>query len=218
MMESKVRQYAKGSIIFRRSEPGNTAFILTEGSVEISVTEGKNKTVLGILQPIAVFGEMALLLKNQQRTATATALSDAKVAEISKRDFDDFFKQSPKLISAVLKTMVERLEQTNARISQSPELYTIITETLNLLIRHDRLNRIRFNQVLDCIANCYKLEPATISKSIHFLETIGLIEIRIDDNENKLIDIIKPTDFIERARQIYKTFAKMGSSPDAGIC
>ncbi|GAB4281605.1 MAG: hypothetical protein Kow0029_26810 [Candidatus Rifleibacteriota bacterium] len=215
-MNSKVREYQKGAIIFRRGEIGNTAYILTEGTIEIAVTEGKNKTVLAVIQPISVFGEMAMLLKNQQRTATATALSNAKVAEISRKDFDEFFRKSPKLIGAVLKAMVERLEQTNARIAQSPELYTVITETLNLLVVHDKLNRIRYRQFVECIANSYKIEAEEVMKSVDFLETIGLIEIRTD-GENMLIDIVRPVDFIERARKIYKTFAKMGTTPDAGI-
>lgn len=215
-MDSKVKEYPKGSIIFRRGEVGNTAYILTEGTIEIAVIEGKNKTVLGLLQPVSVFGEMALLLKNQQRTATATTLSNARVAEISRKDFDEFFRQSPKLITALLKAMVARLEQTNARISQSPELYTVITETLNLLIQHDKLNRIRYEPFVECIVQGYKLDADEIMKSIDFLETIGLIEVRTD-GENKFIDTVRPIDFIDRARKIYKTFAKMGSSPDAGI-
>ncbi len=217
-MESKVREYPKGSIVFRRGEPGNTAFILTEGSVEISVTEGKNKTVLGVLKPVAVFGEMALLLKNQQRTATAITLTDAKLAEISRKNFDDFFNQAPKLISAVLRTMVERLEQTNSRVTQNPEVYTIITETLELLIRHEQYKRIRYSQLIDCIVNSYKLEPAIITKSLNFMVTLGLIEISTDSHSNqKYIDVIKPTDFIDRARQIQKTYAKIGGSPDSAI-
>ncbi|MEW6708332.1 MAG: cyclic nucleotide-binding domain-containing protein [Candidatus Riflebacteria bacterium] len=215
-MESKVREYQKGSAIFHRGEAGNTAYILTEGTVEIAIFEGKNKTVLSIIKPVSVFGEMALLSRNQQRTATATTLSVAKVAEISRKDFEDFFNKSPKLISAVLKAMVDRLEQTNARVSQSPELYTAITETLNLLVLHDRLNRIRYDSFIECIAASFKLELPEIRKSVDFLETIGLIEVRTD-GDNRMIDIIRPIDFIDRARKIYKTFAKMGSSPDAGV-
>jgi CRP-like cAMP-binding protein len=215
-MDSKIREYSKGSTIFHRGEVGNNAYILTEGTVEIAMIDGKSKTVLGVLKPVSVFGEMALLLKNQQRTATATALSTAKVAEISRKDFDEFFHKSPKLIAAVLKAMVDRLEQTNARISQSPELYTTITESLNLLIIHDRLNRIRYDGFVECMVNSCKLDRNEIEKSVDFLETIGLIEIRTD-GENRMIDIVRPVDFIDRARRIYKTFAKMGASPDAGI-
>lgn len=215
-MDSKIKDYSKGSIIFRRGEIGNAAYILTGGTIEIAIIEGKIKTVLGIIQPVSVFGEMALLLRNQLRTATATALSNAKVAEISRKDFDDFFQQSPKLITVLLKAIVARLEQTNARISQTPELYTVITETLQLLIDHDKLNRIKYENFVECIVNSYKLEASEIMKSVDFLETLGLVEIRTD-GENKFINTVRPIDFIDRARRIYKTFAKMGSTPDAGI-
>jgi CRP-like cAMP-binding protein len=215
-MDSKIREYEKGAKIFHRGEIGNTAYILTEGTIEIAITEGKSKTVLGIVKPVTVFGEMALLLRNQLRTASATALSKAKVAEISRADFDDFIEQSPRLITAILKALVTRLRQTNDRVTQSPELYTVITETLDLMVQHDRLNRIRYEVFVESISRSMKLEKFEIGKTVNFLETLGLIEIRID-NETQFINIVRPIDFIERARTIYKTFAKMGTTPDAGI-
>lgn len=215
-MDSRIKEYPKGSIIFRGGEIGNNAYILTEGSIEIALIEGKTKTVLSIIKPVAVFGEMALLLKNQKRTATAATLSRAKVAEITRNDFDDFLNKSPKLITAVLKALVTRLENTNTRVSQSADLYTIITENLNLLVVHDRLNRIRYEDFVDCIENGYKVDRAEIEKSVDFLETLGLAEMRTD-GERKLISIVRPIDFIHRARKIYQTFARMGSTPDAGV-
>lgn len=171
-----------------------------------------------MLHPIAVFGEMALLLKNQKRTASATTITDAKVAEISRKDFDDFFKRSPRIISAVLQTMVERLEQANSRVSQAPDLYIILTETLHLMILHDRLEHIGYNQLVSCIENSYNIDAPTIIKSLNFLETLGLIGIRNDkSNAVKFIHIVKPGDFIERSRQIYKTFTKNGNAPNSGL-
>jgi CRP-like cAMP-binding protein len=215
-MESKIKDYPKGALIFRQEEIGNTAYILTEGSIEIAIFEGKNKTVLDVLKPVSVFGEMSLLLNDQKRTATATALVPCKVAQISRQNFEDFFNQSPKLISAVLKAIVSRLKQANERVTTSPELYVVITNTIYLLAQHDRFNYIRYEQLVDCIADSYKASRREVARTVDFLETIGLIEIGID-GEKKNISIIRPIDFIDRAKAIYKTFARVGSTPDKGL-
>ncbi len=45
-MKSWMRDYTSGSVIFQEGEPGNVAFILTEGSVEIAVGSGDKKRSL----------------------------------------------------------------------------------------------------------------------------------------------------------------------------
>jgi len=215
-MKSSMTDYAKDEIIFRNGEIGNTAYILTEGSIEISISEGKNKTVLAILKPVSVFGEMALLLGDQKRTASARAIVPSKVATISKKDFNDFVDKSPKLITAVLKAIVLRLQQTTERVTHSPELYTVITETLGLFIQHDKFTRIKCEAFGLSIATSFKVDEKEVYKTLNFLETIGLIELRTD-GEQTFINIVRPIDFIKRAKQIYKTFSKMGVSPDKGL-
>ena len=56
------RQFYANDIIFKEGSTGHVAYILKEGSVEISLNTGKRKTVLALLSPVCVFGEMALLL------------------------------------------------------------------------------------------------------------------------------------------------------------
>jgi len=79
-MKSIVREFQTEAVIFREGEIGNTAYILTEGQVEISIQQDGQKSVLAVLNPITVFGEMALLLKDQKRTATAKAVGETKIA------------------------------------------------------------------------------------------------------------------------------------------
>ena len=40
-MKSSMMDYEKDAIIFRNGEIGNSAYILTEGTIEISIAEGK---------------------------------------------------------------------------------------------------------------------------------------------------------------------------------
>ncbi len=75
----KTKEFDKGSYIFRQFESGQEAFIIRSGSVEIIKTvndvSGTKEEVLDLLQPGAVFGEIALI-DNKPRMASAKAASD----------------------------------------------------------------------------------------------------------------------------------------------
>lgn len=215
-MSSTQLHCEKDQIIFRIGETGDTAYVLIEGSVEISIEEENNKTVLAVFQPVSVFGEMALLLKDQKRTATARAISKSKLATISRNDFDDFINQSPKVITAVLKAIVSRLQLTTERITHSPELYMVIIENLNLLIQHRVFDWINYDLFAQSISKSIKIAPDKVQKTMQFLTTVGLIDIQISKNK-AFINIPKPKYFMDRAMKIHTTFLKVGITPDDSI-
>jgi CRP-like cAMP-binding protein len=216
-MKSYVREYPKNSVIFSEGETANAAFILTEGAVEIALGSGEKRSTLTMLQPVSVFGEMALLLKDQKRTATAIARSPSKVAEIGKADFDDFIEQSPKLISAVLKVLVERLQKTTQMVSKSPDLFLSTCEILHLLhlhtvrqIKYDTsITMIRADHVIQTVSRSLFATLPEVRKIIENLETLSLIEIKAE-NGMTFIEIQRPQDFLDRSYKIHETFAKLG--------
>ena len=122
MTDFKVRKFSQDEIICEEGSIGNVAYILTAGSVEISVDVKGQKKVLTALKPVTVFGVMALVLKGNKRTATATALENVEVVEIDKEEFDEYIEKSPRVISATLKTLVERLQETTSRLKKHEEL------------------------------------------------------------------------------------------------
>ncbi|MFQ5444277.1 MAG: cyclic nucleotide-binding domain-containing protein, partial [Nitrospinales bacterium] len=74
MQESIDREvFLRGSKIFRDGEPGNCAYLIEKGSVEISSHRKGKKIVLATLSEGELLGEMALI-DNSVRSATATAL------------------------------------------------------------------------------------------------------------------------------------------------
>lgn len=215
-MNSTQLHCEKDQIIFRIGETGDTAYVLIEGSVEISIEEDNNKIILAVFQPVSVFGEMALLLQDQKRTATARAIVKSKVATISRKDFDDFVHKSPKVITAVLKAIVSRLQLTTERIIHSPELYMVIIENLNLLIQHRVFEWISYELFAQSISRSLKITPDKIEKTMQFLTTVGLIDIQISKN-HAFINIPKPKYFMDRAIKIHETFLKIGITPDDSI-
>jgi CRP-like cAMP-binding protein len=67
--------------------------------------------VVSLLEEGAVFGEMALLMPGQPRTATIRALVFSDVFELSNRDLDEVLKLWPALRDVLTATMQRRMEQ-----------------------------------------------------------------------------------------------------------
>jgi len=124
MTSFPIKKFYQNEVIFKEGTLGTVAYILREGGVEISVEVEGSKKVLTVLKPITVFGEMALVLPDHQRTATAAAADCSEVVEIAKSDFDDYIDSSPAVIAAALKALVDRLRETTVRL-KSPETMNI---------------------------------------------------------------------------------------------
>ncbi len=118
----QVRKYSQNETICKEGATGTAAYILRKGKVEVSVDVEGNKKVLTILEPVTVFGEMALLLKDHKRTATAIALEYSEIVEIEKKYFDEYIGESPLVIATALKALVERLLDTTSRLKKHEEL------------------------------------------------------------------------------------------------
>jgi len=77
--------YRDGQVIFKEGEPGDHAYVVDNGLVEISKDAHGEKVVLGTIGDGGMFGEMALI-DNAPRMATATAKGDVDCLIISKRE------------------------------------------------------------------------------------------------------------------------------------
>ncbi len=104
-----------GERIVTEGEVGESMFFLMRGLVE--VTSGLR--VVTLLAEGAVFGEMALLVPNQPRTATIRALVFSDVFELSQRDLEEVLKLWPDLRVMLTRTMEKRIAQTEKAIGRT---------------------------------------------------------------------------------------------------
>lgn len=116
MRDFPLREFHPSTIIFEESSIGNSAYILKEGRVEISMKIRGEHVVLAELNPVTIFGEMALLSKEKKRTATAKALSHVKVIEIDKPNFDELLSNSPSIVTSILHGITQRFADTISKL------------------------------------------------------------------------------------------------------
>lgn len=78
---------AQGEILFEEGDPGDQAYLIKEGEVEIVRRVGNAEQVLGRLGRGEIFGEMSLI-DNQPRMATARVAADAQLAVITRENIE----------------------------------------------------------------------------------------------------------------------------------
>ncbi len=102
----------KGQVLFKEGSFSDAAFIIESGKVEISVNNsGGQKTVIGVLKDNDIVGEMGLIDGNP-RCATVTAISDVKIKEITREQFETLSRTNPNAVMPILKVLSKRLRDT----------------------------------------------------------------------------------------------------------
>jgi CRP-like cAMP-binding protein len=102
------RTFRPGEMIFAEFEPGETFYLIQEGRVELVKVIGHVEKTLDILQPLEMFGEMAIL-ENSPRSATAIALDTVQVLEFNRKNFEILISGNPQIALRLLRTFAKRL-------------------------------------------------------------------------------------------------------------
>jgi CRP-like cAMP-binding protein len=107
------RVYHKGDVIFRQDEPGDRAFLVQGGSVEI-LRDGK---LLGVVVAGGMFGEMALI-DRAPRMATARAAEETAVLIIPEEVFRAKLKGADPFIVGLLRILLTTIRTTSEKLAQ----------------------------------------------------------------------------------------------------
>ena len=97
-----------GEIIFCEFEPGDAFYLIQSGKVKIVKIVGELEKTLDILNPGEFFGEMALL-EEAPRSATTMALTDVKLLEFNRANFEVLMQGQPQIVLNLLKLFAKRI-------------------------------------------------------------------------------------------------------------
>ena len=104
--------FKKGEDIIEEGAPGDCAYIVEQGAVEVSkLTPHGEKQVLGVLGKSEIFGEMGLI-DGLPRSATVTALENCIMSVCSRETFNDLADHNPESLLPIFKVLVRRLRST----------------------------------------------------------------------------------------------------------
>jgi len=112
------RHLPGGQLIFNQGDPGTEMYIIAQGHVNIHLPGENSRRVS--LKDIAVgeyFGELALF-DDKPRSASALATTEAVLLELSRETLSSYLERRPRAAMAILRTMADRLRETNALLSE----------------------------------------------------------------------------------------------------
>lgn len=176
------RTVLKHNVIFTEGSKGDEAYLLVDGKVEISGSVDGRKKVFAVLQPVSIFGEMALFLEDQGRTATAVALEDSKVVVLNRDDLEGYINNAPPAISAMLNVMVTRLKSTTKKALRAPNVPLGIVRILDLFSLNGK-NEVFYDSAVRHMSDIFVCSAATIEGYLQGLAGQGHITIATLDRE-----------------------------------
>jgi CRP/FNR family cyclic AMP-dependent transcriptional regulator len=110
--------YAPGQVMFNAGDMGDAAYIVIEGTVQISVPSPSGPIVVNTLGRNDIIGEIAIF-GDVPRTATATAQTKLETLKISKELFDKIIRENPDAAMELIRVLAARLANTTAQLSRT---------------------------------------------------------------------------------------------------
>jgi len=138
---STIVEYARGQLIYGRSQVSNNIYLVIDGKVKVCRTaDDGRQVVVDIYQPDEFFGECGFL-GEKQRVEEAVALDSTKVMTWSTAEIEDLMIRRPKLGIALVQLLVRRSMDFGARI-ESFSIDNIGRRLVRSLVRFsERLGR-----------------------------------------------------------------------------
>ncbi|HUQ45739.1 MAG TPA: Crp/Fnr family transcriptional regulator [Gemmatimonadaceae bacterium] len=113
---TRERSYPKGSVILFQDDAGDSLFVLRAGRVKVVlIGEDGREVILGVLEPGAHFGELALI-DDQPRSAHVIAMEDAQLLILRREDFRRRVEANPTVAWALLTELSRRLRRADVKI------------------------------------------------------------------------------------------------------
>jgi len=116
----QLKTFEKDQVIFRDGDPGDSLYLIVDGSVRISKMQNNKEEALAILEAKSFFGEMTILDK-MPRSAWAIANCDCSVFQIEADKLFDLFNKDReiayKFLYAFCVTLTKRLRMTNEKFN-----------------------------------------------------------------------------------------------------
>ena len=118
-----------GDVVIRENEPGDTAYVIEAGEVEVRrraqpsadvrsvrLQPDQADIILGRLGPGQWFGEMSVLL-GEPRSATIVAITDGRARRLTREAFEQALADDPAHALALMRQLAARLRETDRRLA-----------------------------------------------------------------------------------------------------
>lgn len=153
-----IRTLNEGEFLMKEGDPGDHAYIIEQGSVEILITRENQLIQIGTRGKGALMGEMAII-DDQPRTASVRALENCKILVITKDDLTRRIDSADPIMRMVTQVVLARyrdmLSRTHVMSMMTPAQPTNVEELeTNEDIRNEAMTTLKVhNELKNAIDN-----------------------------------------------------------------
>lgn len=181
---STEKRFPQGGTIFCEGDPSNSLYILKSGVVRlISVSDKGSETILHILKPGEIFGE--LLLSREKRAFTALATEDTVVTVVSRESFQKLLSLIPTLAFNFIQVLSSRLAKVEEGMAESSHTWSYhrlakillhLSEQYGEEISTGTLIKLRLTH--EDLANLIGTTRETVTTQLNRFSRMGLLSRR----------------------------------------
>jgi CRP/FNR family transcriptional regulator, cyclic AMP receptor protein len=113
--------FAAGQPLFCEGDPGDGAYLILTGSVEVQLNAAGGPITIARLEQNAFVGEMAILCE-VPRTAGVVAAEPVDALKIKKDTFFQLLKDVPQMALEIMRELAHRLHHTNEELRNAKAL------------------------------------------------------------------------------------------------
>ena len=102
----------QGEVLFEQGDPGEAAYILVNGRLQVAVRSADTERVVGESVPARASARWPS--SREQRSASVVALRDSDLVMLDRSEFDHLIAKYPQILRALTKLVVNRLRRTQS--------------------------------------------------------------------------------------------------------
>ena len=110
-------KYKAGEVIIHEGEKNRDLYVLSEGTLEVSVSDKSKKIVVSEINPPEILGEISFL-NGSPRTATVSAKTDVEMFILSYKKVQQELSNIPKWFRMILLAFTNRMKSCDATIKE----------------------------------------------------------------------------------------------------
>ncbi len=207
-MSGKNKILQPGEILFRVGDKPNGMFIIRRGQIMVFLDKGGQEIPLATIGAGGMIGEMSLFDK-KPRSASARAIDEVEITQISNEEFTKILQQIPKWFVSLMTTLSTRLRDTNERLQDLESKYKgnlnpleELTKTLHIiqLLWHKLGVKEAKSWVIERevaekeAAAILGLEPTKVNQIVQSIVTGGLVSSGRNSYKKETLSIINRGD------------------------
>lgn len=164
----------RGTALFHSGDFAREVWIVQQGRVELSVGSGRRRTVVAVLRPGDVEGDIHMLL-DMALPYTARALDESTLLSLTAADFEHLLATSPPITRRWLSSVAQRLAASQMRLVGL--LGRSLTEQVAGLLLDEAIDgQVSLSQ--RTLAAMVGAQRPSLNKILKELEREGLIGVR----------------------------------------